>query len=240
MYHYCYRITNTTLCKHYYGSRTSMVTPREDLGVHYFSSSRYVKRDIATMGQTHFRFKVIRHFANRIEAYHFEERLQRKLSVATRDDFYNRCVQTHKFSWTGGKHSVETKRVMSETRKGRIPWNKGQSVFDHLTSEERSAKFGSSGSTNPFYGKSHSDESRQRISERHKMLAAAEGYQNPFDGKQHTKEVKAILQQKALTQFSTIGHPRVGTTHRKVTCADCNKTIAYPMWKRWHDGKCKN
>ena len=38
-YHYVYRITNTTLNKHYYGSRTSQIEPAKDLGHKYFSSS---------------------------------------------------------------------------------------------------------------------------------------------------------------------------------------------------------
>ncbi len=38
-YHYVYRITNTVLRKHYYGSRTSKIRPNLDLGVIYFSSS---------------------------------------------------------------------------------------------------------------------------------------------------------------------------------------------------------
>ena len=39
-YHYVYRITNTKLNKHYYGSRTSKLKPKEDIGIKYFSSSK--------------------------------------------------------------------------------------------------------------------------------------------------------------------------------------------------------
>jgi hypothetical protein len=39
-YHYVYRITNIITNKHYYGKRSSMVGPFEDLGTTYFSSSK--------------------------------------------------------------------------------------------------------------------------------------------------------------------------------------------------------
>ena len=38
--HYVYRITNKEIRKHYYGTRTSDVDPKKDLGQKYFSSSK--------------------------------------------------------------------------------------------------------------------------------------------------------------------------------------------------------
>lgn len=38
-YHYVYRITNLVEQKHYYGSRTSNISPFDDLGKKYFSSA---------------------------------------------------------------------------------------------------------------------------------------------------------------------------------------------------------
>ncbi len=38
-YHYTYRISNILKNKHYYGTRTSIIIPKEDIGIYYFSSS---------------------------------------------------------------------------------------------------------------------------------------------------------------------------------------------------------
>jgi len=39
-YHYVYRITNILTNKHYYGSRSCNILPKNDLGFKYFSSSK--------------------------------------------------------------------------------------------------------------------------------------------------------------------------------------------------------
>ena len=44
MYHYVYRITNKILNKHYYGKRSSKLSPELDLGKKYFSSSKILKQ----------------------------------------------------------------------------------------------------------------------------------------------------------------------------------------------------
>ena len=37
--HYTYRISNTLINKHYYGTRSTGINPKDDLGYKYFSSS---------------------------------------------------------------------------------------------------------------------------------------------------------------------------------------------------------
>lgn len=114
MYHYVYRITNTQLNKHYYGSRTSKILPKEDLGIHYFSSSTdkdFIKEQICN--KNNFKYKVIKVFNNRADANMLEVILHKKLNVAVNDSFYNRVNQTsHFFS---PSHFSTTKSIITRT-----------------------------------------------------------------------------------------------------------------------------
>lgn len=83
---------------------------------------------------------------------------------------------------TGKKHSEETRKKMSEKRKGKAPWNKGISGIVHseesnkkrsetmrgkLISEEHKAKISKSKTGKPggMTGKKHSEETLQRMRE---------------------------------------------------------------------------
>ena len=58
------------------------------------------------------------------------------------------------------------------------------------------------GKDNPFYGKTHSEESRKIISDKKKIQYTGEG--NPFYGKHHSEETKAILRDKNIgKKYST-------------------------------------
>jgi hypothetical protein len=94
-YHYVYRITNTVLRKHYYGSRTSKIRPNLDLGVIYFSSStdkNFLKDQ--KLNQKNYKYVIVRIFENRNDALLFEVYLHGRFNVAKNDNFYNKSQQT--------------------------------------------------------------------------------------------------------------------------------------------------
>ncbi len=72
----------------------------------------------------------------------------------------------------GFKHSEEHRRKISETLKGRIPWNTGKNL-----SEEHKRKISEAGK-----GRKHSEETKRKLSRLRK------GCINPFYGKKHTEE----------------------------------------------------
>jgi len=76
------------------------------------------------------------------------------------------------------------------------------------------------GEENPFYGKSHTNETKDKISQVGKenkgwveKRRTYQGENNPFYGKTHSKETRENLREKALEQFSTQGHPFQGKKH---------------------------
>lgn len=88
--------------------------------------------------------------------------------------------------------------------------------FNLLYSSDDSNKRDKSGSNNPFYGKKHTDETKQKISEAgmgrtpwNKGKATGVGEENPFYGKKHTDETKQ-LQSEAKSGFN---NPFYGKEH---------------------------
>lgn len=104
-------------------------------------------------------------------------------------------LHSEKYKITSKEYET-IKKLNSEARKGQIPWNKGkkasevsiekmkesrQSTINNMTKEERKEKFGHHqyfGKNNPFYGKKHSLETKNKISktkkERNKLLSKEE------------------------------------------------------------------
>lgn len=100
----------------------------------------------------------------------------------------------------GRKHSEETKKHFSETRKGELhPW------WGRHHSEETRRKLSEihkglqAGENNPFYGKHHTDEAKRKVSEANKGKHRTEeqkqhlsevfsGSNNPFYGKKHSED----------------------------------------------------
>ena len=104
-YHYLYRITNIIENRHYYGSRTChKLTPQEDLGIRYFSSStdKDFIRDQKQNPQN-YRYKVIIITKTRKKATALEQKIQQYFDVGKNITFYNKAIQTSKNYCTAGR-----------------------------------------------------------------------------------------------------------------------------------------
>jgi len=134
-YHYVYRITNTKLNKHYYGTRSSKIEPHKDIGFIYFSSSSdHNFIDDQKNNPQDYKYAIVSEFDSREEALGLEIKLHTKFNVGINTSFYNKAKQTSDkfdFDFTGYQHTEETRRKISECAKLR----KGRSV-----SEETRAK----------------------------------------------------------------------------------------------------
>lgn len=130
MYHYVYRITNKAINKHYYGSRTSKLHPKDDLGHKYFSSSKdkeFIKEQ--KFNPSIFKYKVIKICETRDEATSIEILLHKRFNVGNNPNFYNIVIQSSRFfipSKITTIKSINTRATMVEDNGLTIMINNGR------------------------------------------------------------------------------------------------------------------
>ena len=97
-FHYVYRITNLVEGKHYYGVRSSKVSPFDDLGSKYYASPKAVSNKWIIKDQkfnpSNYKYKILRCFNSRENAMSFECEIHSKFNVRKHDKFYNASNQT--------------------------------------------------------------------------------------------------------------------------------------------------
>jgi hypothetical protein len=182
IYHYVYRITNLVEKKHYYGKRTSQIHPKLDIGVKYFSSSKdKAFMQDQTDNPSNYRYKVIGVFESAKSAIEIEIFLHKKFDVGINPKFYNRSKQASRGWDTTGmvtvrKNSGETISIpVSEYKANSTDYthhNRGRkhSAEENIAnsirnSGSKNAMYGSArfGDKNPFHGKTHSIETREKM-----------------------------------------------------------------------------
>ena len=187
-YHYVYRITNIKERMYYYGVRSCDCLPKEDIGIKYWSSIKkkeFIKDQKENPGD--YKYKVIKIFSTRVEAVQHEIFLHKKFDVKLHEKFYNDANQTSTSFDTTGKVSCK------DTRN-----NKQYSVSsDEFYANEFYIGVSSgiskdnSGSNNPMFGKTHSEETKIKIG------LKSIGRQT-FKDKEHSDESKRKISESRL------------------------------------------
>ncbi len=159
----------------------------------------------------------------------------------------------------GRHHSLETKKKLSEQKRGRSNWNRGKHIWrdkshprgflgkHHSEEVKRKLSVIFEGESNPFYGNRHSEETRRKLSEANKGNLV--GSKNPFYGKHHTEEVKRkiSLANKGRVPWSKGLTRETSESVRRISEALKGRTISEYTRKRvseanrgrvpWHKGK---
>lgn len=257
-YYYVYRITNKLHNTHYYGYRSSNTLPLLDIGIKYFSSSRdkdFIKDQIEN--PQNYKYVVVRIFNNREDAHNLEIKLHAKFNVGANPAFYNKANATSsKFSITGTILSEETKKKMSDSRKGRIVTqetrnkisiaNKG-TVHDDIFRD--AIKIRMQGNTHRV-GKKHSDISKLKMSKSLKGKTAwNKGLNTPEDVKlkQSLSKLNMTQEQKDKMHSWKKGRSlteeakqKLRKPQSKIECPHCNKIGGISAMKRSHFDRCKH
>jgi len=230
-YHYVYRITNTKINKHYYGTRSSKIEPHKDLGFKYFSSSSDTQfREDQKNNPQDYKYIIVSEFDSREEAIGLEIRLHNKFNVSVNESFYNKAKQTSIFyDKTGIPLSSEHRAKMSKKLKGR--------VFSKETLERM--RLGQ-------LGNKLSEETKAKI----RKAQQESNYQHSKEFKEYLREVNIGVKvyhdpnTKENRRFKDIddvpsGWVEGNSTVKKVECPHCNKIGENGAMHRWHFDNCK-
>lgn len=154
---YTYCVTHVPSGRRYYGVRTKRGCHPSDLWVTYFTSSRVVHGLIERDGHDSFTFEVRREFDSPAAALLWEDRVLRRLQVLRRTDWLNATIGGSLFRGPD-HHSKKTKEKMSAAWATRVVSDQTRQKLSVMNTGER----------NPFFGKTHSSETKARISANHR------------------------------------------------------------------------
>lgn len=155
---YVYKVKHLKSGMYYIGSRGSHKEPLEDIGVTYFTSSKYLMRDFKN-NPHEYAIEILETCPDRAAAFSKERAFQESLDVIKDLKCFNKVISgVHiRPSRKGSIVSDELKKHYSDIHRRKM---------SEMTSEERSSKFGNHGIKNPFYGKQHPSDIREMITDK--------------------------------------------------------------------------
>ena len=161
--YYVYLTTNLINNKKYVGSHRGVTNDN------YYGSGKIIKNALKKYNKENFKKEILEKTESRKEAFLLEKKYIDKFNTLYPSG-YNLSPTGGMGNW-GGKHSEKMKARMRILNLGK------------KYSEETNKKKGLPGEKNPFYGKHHTKESREKQSESHKGNKS-------WVGKKHTEESK--------------------------------------------------
>ena len=121
--------------------------------------------------------RVVASFSERQQAVGLEVALIAEHHTFVDDPTYNGIGCNYTKGGEGCACSEETRRKISESKRGQEPWNKGKQVKYELTDEERQrrvAQLVAYNQSRPMLGRRHSDEARARMRKPHRCSKCGE------------------------------------------------------------------
>ena len=187
----------------------------------YWGTSKYLKQDIDRIGKKYFIRTILKVFQKSYEAAKYERSLLEEANVGDNPMYYNKRVTT-----------------LGTDRAGIT-----------LTADHKS-KVGRSGKQNGFYGRTHTPETKERISAANKGKRT--GKDNGFFGKSHSPETIEYLREintgpnhprygvpRSDEVKNKISKGRKGIPQPKLTCPHCGLTGGARNMKVYHFDNCK-
>lgn len=240
-YYFIYRTTNLINGKIYIGVHFT-----NNILDNYLGSGKVFKSALLKYGKENFNREILYRFQNRQQAFFCESIIVDKAFIE-RSDTYNTSLGGRAGTGMLGKtHSNKARKLISEKQRG-IPKSKKSKRRMSISAKKRI------GEKNNFYGKTHSKETKQYISEFVSKHNIGEG--NPCYGKRgmhdpNTLENKFIPLDE-IDHYKSIGwnmglkprkeYPKPKWTFKqdKLQCPYCNKVGGAGAMKRYHFDNCK-
>lgn len=211
----------------YYGVRYASKCNPDDLFKSYFTNSKLVKNLIKNYGTRCFEHEIRKTFPNNPQKAHlWEQNVLRRLDAANRKDFLNKSVGGKVFVMLGEKNPSKRKDVREKISK---------SLTGKLV-----------GHKNPFFGKAHTQETKEKISKANKGRKLSEETRKKMSLSKIGKKQSNITSLKRSQLFSGSGNPMFGKigvakhlNANRIKCPHCGIVANVGNIKRWHMERCK-
>jgi len=229
--YYVYLITNKLLNKQYVGSK--ICYKKDPLNDGYWGSSKYVNEDIIKYGLENFTKIILQDDYEDVKSMLEGETNYIYKYDTLAPNGYNRYIPTKysSFHFGGCNHTPET---LEQMRLCKL--------------QEK----------NPFFGKHHTEETKQNWSKKRKGIKFSEehknnmsksfsgkgnsmygkyGKNNPNFGSKRTEETKQKMRGRIKSEEEL---NKIREANRKTKkCPYCGKEVNLRNYKRWHGDKCK-
>jgi len=156
-----YKITNLINGKIYIGSTCNF---KDRKSKHKrVKSNTMISRAIFKYGWDNFTFDIIE-YCDKDILIEREQFYLDTLEPFKENNGYNILRNCTSNGWRGHQHTDETKKIMSEKKKGYIPWNKGKTGVQDCSDETRALMSKNRmGKGNSFYDKNHSEVTKDKL-----------------------------------------------------------------------------
>lgn len=223
-----YKVTNNINGRIYIGAHKT-----KDINDDYYGSGLAIKRAIEKYGKENFTKSILHVFDNERDMFDKEEEIVNEDFV--KDEFTYNLTTGGK----GGFYHVDTSGERNPNY-GKANWKKGKTEEEI---NEINRKRASKGEDNGMYGKTHTEEAKQKIREANKRwLETEEGKaakqqqaaecSERFKGVPKSEEQKRKMSESAKASWKT---------RPEIECPHCGKKSKNKgLMNRWHFDSCKN
>lgn len=223
---YTYIISHKPSGVKYYGVQYGKKAHPNNLGVTYFSSSKFLKKLIEEEGIDNFEFSVRKIFTDKKSAVTWERKFLERIDAKSSPMWFNKYNGTGAINPGGYKFDEVTRTRMRKPKSSEHRAKLAEhlkSVRSNKWSEERRQNYSDnhSGENHPTFGLK-----RPELTERNKARR----------GK--TRE-ELYGKEKAIEMARSCGIQK-GTKFPSVTCPHCHKSGAGSNMKRYHFDNCKS
>ena len=153
MYGYIYETTNLVNGKKYIGKRVKSYFQ----GTNYLGSGRHLRNAVHKYGKENFSVELLEKCYSNEELNRREYEIIEERNAVDSPNYYN-LINGGQNGLSGFHHSEESKRISSLSNRNQ---KRSEIVKLHMSQNHADVR----GTNNPFYGKSHSDETRKKISD---------------------------------------------------------------------------